>query len=735
MISLVLLRALRKTRRFWLASNHSGAGDFDDVVLLWKNADEENLSCCLVQLKHKATFVLNKCALLSTAKKKDGFSVLKYFKSFVKICDYWRQGILPIQVLTYALYTNAPLNAGLQLVASDVPHLLREILGTGNGSVASPRGITEVEALLGESGDCERVKEFLENFTVWYGQAGPDELRRCLKEELRVLLALPPEREEAAAEMLENTVKKWWIADTDCHYLTESTVIWREFVFRRVEEVNCNRPGSPIYKVPLTFNRGKLRLDGQVTVVVAETELSVLKVTQALGGRDAVLVVAKITPEVLTLWSGLWCNSLVVVGDSELLGAEDILIKDPRKRLVNVVRNNPSYSKWTVLKDSCSLEDLYEQSRKKLLSTKVSFQGYETEFRSLFKDEKEATNVLTAEHLFLLATATTAVTVGAEVDSDLPSDYMSRVISRRHLIQKDFFLSVRDCGDICAVIGISDTHLRFWLGRTEANVHDFRSAMEKDAVDFVVLPSREYFEDIVARFCGRRDAHLLQYEDGEWHWLQTNGSMTKVRQHLLNESAVVEEVGDRCAVIVGSPGIGKSALLAKMAAEVKGRNSHIWVLRVNLASYTRLLAETGQDFDALHLLEEFAKLGDSDSLARAILRHCLQVSGHLDIMLDGVDEVSPNYTAQCVSLVNELLRTTKVRRILLASRPAPRRLLEDSLCTLAYDIEPLNQKQQEELLGTGVAAAISTANLGDLLGIPLFVNMLSQVTIEYLFIL
>lgn len=544
------------------------------------------------------------------------------------------------------------------------------------------------------------------------------------------MLALPPGNDIAVGEQLENAIEKWWIADTDCRYLTELTDVWGELVFRRVEEINRNRPASPVYKIALTFSRGTLRLDGQVTVIVAETELSVLKVTQALEGSDAVLVVEKVTREVLTLWSGARCNSLVVVGDSELLEAEKVLVSHPYKRLVNVVRNKPSDSKWNILEDTCHLEDLDVPSRNVVLSTQVIFQGYQTELRSLFKDEKEATSVLTAQHLFLLATTTSPVAIGAELSFDLPSNYMSRVISRRHHIRKEFFFSVRDCGDICAVIGISETHFRFWIGPTNTNVCDFRSAMEQDAVDFVVLPSREYFADLVARFHGRRDAHLLQYDDGEWHWLQSTGCMTRVRHHLQEAAVIVEEVGERCAVVVGGPGIGKSVMLAKTAADVKRRNPYIWVLRVNLASHTRLLAETDQGFDSLHLLEEFAKLRDDDILARSIFQHRLHISGQLELLLDGVDEASPNYTEQCVSLVNELLRTTKVRRILLASRPGLRCVLEDAFCTLAYDIEPLSPEQQEELLGPQVVAAISGAKLGDLLGTPLFVNMLSQVNIE-----
>lgn len=69
--SLLFLRALRMTRKFFLATNHSKAGKFDDAVLLYQLPGEGDgkYRAILLQAKHKKNATITPSMLRAKPKK------------------------------------------------------------------------------------------------------------------------------------------------------------------------------------------------------------------------------------------------------------------------------------------------------------------------------------------------------------------------------------------------------------------------------------------------------------------------------------------------------------------------------------------------------------------------------------------------------------------------------------------------------------------------------------------
>jgi hypothetical protein len=66
-------------------------------------------------------------------------------------------------------------------------------------------------------------------------------------------------------------------------------------------------------------------------------------------------------------------------------------------------------------------------------------------------------------------------------------------------------------------------------------------------------------------------------------------------------------------------------------------------------------------------------------------------------MLDGFDEISPNYKQTVIDLL-QALRQTAIEQLWVTTRPHLRNELEDKLQQLAYTLEPFTEENQVEYL-------------------------------------
>jgi len=123
----------------------------------------------------------------------------------------------------------------------------------------------------------------------------------------------------------------------------------------------------------------------------------------------------------------------------------------------------------------------------------------------------------------------------------------------------------------------------------------------------------------------------------------------------------------RVILVTDEPGMGKSTLLTHLAWKTRKSHPNIWIVRVNINNYTKILYElqtNGCDQKgAIQLLTEAAQIKKSDGLdlEGRLFNYIYNSTGNMAVLIDGVDEVSPHYTEEVVQVL-KILPKTKIKK-------------------------------------------------------------------------
>lgn len=172
--TLLFLRCLRRTDAFHLACNHSLAGAFDDLVLVFR-IEGRAPRAFFVQLKYKKQRHFKRSTLLQL-RKKDGFSLPLYCKSYGAVVDgLERLGAetgcrLDADAVSLVIFTNTEVETEHK---SSPPR--EDLLATGGWEATFDA--TEDGDVFGLLADLDRYRHFLESMLPY----GEDEVRRLLK--------------------------------------------------------------------------------------------------------------------------------------------------------------------------------------------------------------------------------------------------------------------------------------------------------------------------------------------------------------------------------------------------------------------------------------------------------------------------------------------------------------------------------------------------------------------------
>jgi ankyrin repeat protein len=155
-------------------------------------------------------------------------------------------------------------------------------------------------------------------------------------------------------------------------------------------------------------------------------------------------------------------------------------------------------------------------------------------------------------------------------------------------------------------------------------------------------------------------------------------------------------------LISDTAGMGKSTVLTHLSKEMKRKFPAKWVVRIDLNDHT----------DALEVLK--SEQIDKQKVVEFISEKMLKLKPGLElelfkqscnekqkvriiIMLDGFDEISPNYKQTVIDLL-QALRQTAVEQLWVTTRPHLRNELEDKLQQLSYKLEHFSEENQVEFL-------------------------------------
>jgi len=240
-------------------------------------------------------------------------------------------------------------------------------------------------------------------------------------------------------------------------------------------------------------------------------------------------------------------------------------------------------------------------------------------------------------------------------------------------------------------------------------LHD---VMQGKFPDFLANEEQE-FKDLCQQN-PERNVHLLVKDNsGKLNWQASQGSLEMLRKYIDTRTSRTYTPMDlykllkqaqhhRVMLISDIAGMGKSTVLTHLSKQIKQEFPNSWVIRVDLNQHTDELEilkkgtidkEKATEFVSKKLL----KLTTEFDLK--LFEHCSEQRQNIRIvlMLDGFDEISPDYGKTVIDLL-QTLKNMSVLEFWITTRPHLRQELEDSLQQLSYTLSPFSRENQVEFL-------------------------------------
>jgi len=321
--------------------------------------------------------------------------------------------------------------------------------------------------------------------------------------------------------------------------------------------------------------------------------------------------------------------------------------------------------------------DLTPSSQEKLLQKRVIFQGASIPLNELMSAESPAANFLPLGALLEekeLTIADPVFITGAYNESY----YIDRTLCLQKCVKLDIFTD----------------------------------KTRKDFPDSVASTEQEF-----KQFCQlnpNNNIHWLEKDkSGNIVWHQSQGSIETLRRYIDTEISQTFTADDldnlleqaqhqRVMLISDTAGMGKSTLLTHLSKQIKQKFPAKWVVRIDLNDHTdelKALKQTLTDKDkAIEFVsEKLLKFQRGERLA--LFKQCCELKQkvRIIIMVDGFDEISPNYKQTVIDLL-QALRQTAVEQLWVTTRQHLREELEDKLQQLSYTLKPFSEENQVEFL-------------------------------------
>jgi ankyrin repeat protein len=169
----------------------------------------------------------------------------------------------------------------------------------------------------------------------------------------------------------------------------------------------------------------------------------------------------------------------------------------------------------------------------------------------------------------------------------------------------------------------------------------------------------------------------------------------------INEEVIWKQNG-RTVLVVDEPGMGKSCTTTQVTWHTKLADRTSWVVRINWNDHTSKLQEINTETFNFDSLVEFlcsAAFNESKytAISSSLLKHALQNSGNVTVLMDGFDEISPIHADKAAAILFELMKT-KVEKVWVTSRPVQKERLEKELSVTSCGMRKLSLLSQEDML-------------------------------------
>jgi len=672
------LRATNKGYKFKLASNATGLGAFDDILLEYRD-DKCSKKHIFLQLKSKA----NRQVTMSELKSKKGdFSLSKYYESYIQVQENFNcseEGVKMdgrVDESLFIIYTNTDIAPNLK--STKDTHIGEEGFLMTGGSVLQFNE-EEHKAIYEHLQELPKHREFLSRLRIFYSQADEKKMDCHIKPELQQSMKFPDSELDLTYMCFIDFVKDWW--QNFNYFLKERNTKEHDLLEKTKEKVRTNlvakildQRKSEIDDLSVKYKESAITdveqmIEPHKAVLIfapgRSTTLTAAKIHQMLSARKHTILnlqqFVRYKSEVMLAWRNLF-DVLVLESQSSTENLQDTFVEtsiflnqcDVNKKFIFISSGIGNIQQTTALRttlstnltevyDDWKFTDIVTDKRMLLLEKKVYFQGDEIKLSDIVKN----------------------CDVG--MLNALSSDSISRLLENEKLS-----------------IGIPiEGTVKYYIDRTLLCSKDIKTRIPVQGETKPAL-SNDILQEI---------QDISSYREKELE-RETSPGLTP---------STLLEVEGRVIFITDEPGMGKSALLTHLASETRKSHPDMWIVRVNINNYTRTLNElktNGCDENgAIKLLTEAAQVKETDSLhlERRLFDNTCSSTGNMVVLIDGVDEVSPHYTEQVVQILR-LLNKTKIKKIWVTSRNSMKGFPEIEFQCHSHSLAPFTEKDQKRFL-------------------------------------
>lgn len=517
---------------------------------------------------------------------------------------------------------------------------------------------------------------------------------------------------------------------------------------QRLNDKYCERRHLQIIVDKVTFNPSNLqqlvttlRKSKCTALSVSddhEAQLARAKLFHALRGRSVFVDCEDVNislKQAKSLWDTVFYDWLVIdMFSSKELRSATVTLPDfwvpSTKRLVVITTGKIQalrQADWSLLELRTTWEDLGKECAKRLGFRSVNMQGRSLNLAQYASSNRFVTDVFTAKFIVKLATETeqqTELVLGGRLE-DVPEVFVTQHLTRRTVLKRSFFSEIRKRDPcILAFVGISDNELKRFLGEN-LRVVPYVDMMQQKGIPSLcaVTLTLEFHNEQLTLLSKKHSCrvYLLRFESGNLMFLETGigdgDGLNFVRKNI--ESASVTKIPTEHLLLIGKnvvveglPGMGKSLFLTWLAEQVKIKDATQWVIRVDLAKYPNILknsffptsTDVKQFLLEVCLPDVTSKVASStieytdQDLAKALLSQAMDATGNVTLLVDGFDEISPEYADQAINLLTGIRRWIRYARMVVTTRPVTRQRVEDAMGIVAYKLAGLTEVQQYALL-------------------------------------
>jgi predicted NACHT family NTPase len=140
------------------------------------------------------------------------------------------------------------------------------------------------------------------------------------------------------------------------------------------------------------------------------------------------------------------------------------------------------------------------------------------------------------------------------------------------------------------------------------------------------------------------------------------GNLERQTDTVWKPSTLIDGEG-RIVLVTDEPGMGKSTFLTHLASETRECHPDLWIVRVNINNYTRILDELKKNGcdqkGVIKILTKAAQIKESDGvlLEGQLFNYTYNSTENMAVLIDGVDEVGPDYTEEVIQIMKLLFKT------------------------------------------------------------------------------